>query len=218
MTAKYIFWDCDSTLLENAELHWQKHQVVTSRYGLDIPSEYNELFYHNNGQQNWAVLNKEMGFDVPMEQYLSEIDQWYHTRVLEIPLRPGVQFALDYFKNNNGRQCIVTNARTSSVRPMIKNRGLELYFDFILCKEDYPNRKPHPDPYLTAHKRMEDLEGYMIDKNDCVAIEDDPYGVTSAAAAGIPVIHRRLKDDLPPAPDATKSVFNEADFLETLGL
>lgn len=216
MTPKFIFWDCDSTLLDNSELHWQKHLAVTGHHGFNLKPEYREAFYHNNGQQNWQMMNADLGFNVPMEQYLSEIDAWYHAKILEIPLRPGVQFALNHFKQNSAHQCVVTNARTTSVRPMIENKGLMKYFDFMLCKEDYPDRKPHPAPYLTAHARMQDLTGQQIDKRDCIAIEDDPYGVTSAASAGIPVIHRRLKDDLPPAPDAMISVYSEGDFLKAL--
>jgi len=216
MTAKYIFWDCDSTLIENAELHWQKHLAVTKHHGFDIKPEYRELFYHNNGEQNWRMMHDELGFHVPMDQYLREIDTWYHAKILEIPLRPGVGKALDHFKNTGAKQCVVTNARTASVRPMLENRGLMPYFEFILCKEDYPNRKPHPAPYATAHARMEELESANINKQDCIAIEDDPYGVESAMAAGIPVIHRRLKRDSPPVIGALASVYDEDEFLKVL--
>ncbi|HNQ92386.1 MAG TPA: HAD family phosphatase [Alphaproteobacteria bacterium] len=216
MTAKYIFWDCDSTLLDNAELHWQKHLAITSKYGLDLAPDYRERFYHNNGAQNWKLLNEELGFEIPTTQYLKEIDDWYHSKILEIPLRPGVAYALDFLKRSGARQCVVTNARTSSVRPMIENKGLLPYFEFVWCKEDYKERKPHPTPYLTAHARMENATEHKIDKSDCIAIEDDAYGVTAASAAGIPVIHRRLRDDVPPAPEALTSVYTEADFLKAL--
>lgn len=215
-TAKFIFWDCDSTLLDNSRLHWEKHVAVTARHGLTLPESYNKAFYHNNGQQNWTIMNRDFGFNVPVEQYLKEVDEWYHARILETPLRPGVQKALDHFKSSGARQCVVTNARTASVVPMIRNKGLMDYFEFLLCKEDYPERKPHPAPYLTAHARMEELTGAPIDKSTCVAIEDDPYGVTSASAAGIPVIHRRLTDDVPPSPEAIASVYSEEDFLKVL--
>ena len=216
MTAKFIFWDCDSTLMENAELHWQKHLAITKQNGFEIKSEYREAFYHNNGEQNWRMMNTELGFNIPMEQYLREIDIWYHTKILEIPLRPGVQKALDFFKDNGAKQCVVTNARTASVRPMLENKGLMPYFDFILCKEDYPNRKPHPAPYQTAHARMEEITKSIIDKQDCIAIEDDPYGVESAIAAGIPVIHRRLYKDSPKVNEALTSVYDEEEFLSAL--
>lgn len=216
MTAKYIFWDCDSTLLDNSELHWQKHLAITSKYGLALATDYRERFYHNNGEQNWKLMNTELGFNVPTAQYLKEIDDWYHAKILEIPLRPGVQTALDFFRTNGAKQCVVTNARTASVRPMIENKGLLPYFEFVWCKEDYKERKPHPTPYLTAHARMEEITGKEINKAECLAIEDDAYGVTAAAAAGIPVIHRRLRDDIPTAPEALASVYGEDDFLKVL--
>lgn len=216
MTPKFIFWDCDSTLLDNSELHWQKHLAITGKHGFTIKPEYREAFYHNNGEQNWRMMHEDLGFDVPMTDYLEEIDQWYHAKILEIPLRPGVEQALIHFKQKNAKQCVVTNARTASVRPMIENKDLMPFFEFILCKEDYPNRKPHPAPYLTAHARMEELTGTTIDKNDCLAVEDDPFGVESAMAAGIPVIHRRLHDLSPKVDGALASVFSEEDFLKII--
>ncbi len=212
----YIFWDCDSTLLDNSRLHWEKHVAVTARHGVNLDAKYRAEFYHNNGEQNWQLMHREIGFDVPINQYLQEIDDWYHAKILEIPLRAGVFEALQYFKDRHARQCVVTNARKASVLPMIENKGLMDFFEFAWCKEDYPNRKPHPAPYLTAYDKMCEIAGCVIDKDECLAIEDDPYGVTAAAAAGIPVLHRRLYDETPPAPGALESLFSEGDFLRFL--
>lgn len=216
MTWKYIFWDCDSTLLDNSRLHWEKHVAVTARHGVTLDPKYRAEFYHNNGEQNWTLMNRELGFDVPMCDYLHEIDEWYHAKILEIPLREGVAEALSHFRDHGAKQCVVTNARKSSVLPMIENKGLMGFFEFAWCKEDYPNRKPHPAPYLTAYDKMCEIAGCAIDKAECLAIEDDPYGVTAAAAAGIPVLHRRLHDHIPPAPEAIESVFSKEDFLKLL--
>src|SRR5262249_53161624 len=57
--------------------------------------------------------------------------------------------------------------------------GLLPYFDFVLTPDDYPRRKPHPDPYLRA------IERSGVDAVRCVAIEDSERGVMSATAAGI---------------------------------
>lgn len=213
---KFVFWDCDNTLVQNGKIHWQKHVHVLKEHGIDIDPKYFQTFYHNNGEQNWQLLVKDYGFTVPCDQYLREIDQWYHARVAEAPLRDGVPEALDKFYNMGARQCVVTNARTSSVLPMLNSKNLMPYFDFVLCKEDYTSRKPHPMPYLTAYGRMEELHGGPIDKATCLAIEDDPFGVQSAHAAGLPVIHRRRAEEDLPESAAITSVYTGEDFLKAL--
>lgn len=216
MPPRFVFWDCDNTLIENADLHWRKHQVVLAHHGFTLPESTRPIFYHNNGNQNWHWLVDNLGLNISCQDYLLEIDTWYHAHIHELPLRPGVAWALDYFRQNNYKQCVVTNARRSSVEPMLDVQKIAPYFEFTWCKEDYANRKPDPTPYLSAIDKMAELVGHAIAKEDCLAIEDDPYGVTAAHKAGITVIQRRLVRDEAPSPDATLSLYDEDDFVNAL--
>ncbi len=213
---KFVFWDCDNTLVSNGQIHWEKHVNVLARHGIALDQKYHEDFYHNNGEQNWQLLVRDFGFTIPCADYLKEVDAWYHERIALAPLRDGVGKALEKFHDNGTHQCVVTNARTASVLPMLTAKNLMPYFDFVLCKEDYTERKPHPMPYLTALKKMEDLHGGPIDPLSCMVIEDDPYGVTAAHAAGLPVLHRRRFEHEPPEPIATASLYTGDEFLKYL--
>ena len=55
-------------------------------------------------------------------------------------------------------------------------------FDVVVAGDDVEQSKPHPDPYLTAARLL------GVDPADCLAIEDSPTGVRSAAAAGCGVV------------------------------
>jgi beta-phosphoglucomutase-like phosphatase (HAD superfamily) len=55
-------------------------------------------------------------------------------------------------------------------------------FDVLVCGDEVDNTKPHPEPYLLAAKLL------GVDIGGCVAIEDSPTGVASAAAAGARVL------------------------------
>ncbi len=213
---RFVFWDCDNTLIENANLHWLKHKEILKQMGIDLPEQFRKPLFLNNGQQNWEWITENLGLNMPCDEYLSKIDAWYHAHIHELPLRAGIPWALDYFKNTGAKQCVVTNARRASVEPMLTVQKILPYFEFTVCKEDYTGRKPDPMPYLTAITKMEHLIGASIDKNDCLAIEDDPAGVTAANLAGIKVIQRRYQMDDIPAPDATISLFNEADFVAAI--
>lgn len=212
----YIFWDADNTLTANGDLHWRKHVETAQRYGVTINSSFQMRIYHNNGAQNWLWLTTELGLDVPQDTYLAEIDQWYSDHVSEISFRPGVEEALDLFAAAGCRQCVVSNGRRNSVLMALNAKGIVPRFDFILCKEDYEGRKPDPAPYLAARAKMEGIVGAYIDPDHCLAIEDDPLGVSSAHSARIPVIHRRLRDDDAHAMEASRSVYTEEDFLSAV--
>jgi beta-phosphoglucomutase-like phosphatase (HAD superfamily) len=213
---RFVFWDCDNTLVENAALHWQKHEVTLLKNGYTLPADVKRTFYHNNGNQNWQWMVDNIGLTIPCDDYLKEVDAWYHANVHQVPFRGGIPWALEYFKNNNVKQCVVTNARRASVEPMLDVKGISPYFEFTWCKENYTARKPDPMPYLSALENMERVTGQKIDKSECLAIEDDPLGVTAAHLAGIPVIQRRYQDDETPSPDADISVFNEDAFIAAI--
>ena len=91
--------------------------------------------------------------------------------------------------------CVVSNGRTHSVMAALKGKNLAGHFKFILCTEDYEGRKPEPTPYLAAMTRMRQMMNRPVYEEDCLAIEDDPKGVTSAKAAGMNVIHRAIGDE-----------------------
>jgi beta-phosphoglucomutase len=212
---RFVFWDCDNTLVSNGQIHWEKHVNVLARHGITLEPKYHQSFYHNNGEQNWQLLVKDYGFNVPCDVYLKEVDAWYHARIAQAPLRDGVGEALARFHQNGAHQCVVTNARTASVRPMLEAKNLMPYFEFVLCKEDYTERKPHPMPYLTAFDKMQATHGPIV-KSECLAIEDDPLGVRSAHDAGLPVLHRRRFEHELPEPVAAASLYTGDDLLKFL--
>lgn len=214
--ARYIFWDSDNTLTDNGELHWRKHRETLAKQGVILDERHKPRVYQNNGAQNWEWFRDELGLQLDCPAYLRLIDRWYQDHVGEISFRPGVPEALDLFAAAGCHQCVVSNGRRNSVMISLEAKAVVSRFDFILCKEDYAGRKPDPVPYLTARARMEAVVGSSVDPETCLAIEDDPLGVTSAHAAGLPVIHRRLKDTAPPAPEARCSVFSKEDFLEEI--
>lgn len=187
----FVFWDSDNTLINTAEHHWRKHVETLKTHGIDLDEKYRKKIYENNGFQNWEWISEELGLAVPQEEYLSQIDQWYFDHIDDIQIRSGVIEALDYFKQGNVPQAVVSNGRRKSVLSALQAKKLFPYFDFILCKEDYEGRKPDPAPYQQALYNMKvKYNREDIDPAHCLVIEDDPLGVQSGEAAGMTVLHR----------------------------
>lgn len=196
-TINYVFWDSDNTLVETAEHHWRKHVEVLKTLDIKLDEKYRKKIYENNGNQNWTWITQELGLGLPQAEYLSRIDAWYFDHIGEIKIRDGVIDAIEYFKENNIKQAVVSNGRKKSVMASLKAKNLPQYFEFILCKEDYEGRKPDPEPYLTALFRMESSLDVKIDPAQCLVIEDDPLGVEAGEAAKMSVLYRPIGDDKP---------------------
>lgn len=196
-TIQYVFWDSDNTLVETAEHHWRKHVETLKALGISLDNKYRQKIYKNNGAQNWEWLTEELGLDIPRQSYLDKIDGWYFDNIGQVKIRDGVLDSLHYFNAHKIPQAVVSNGRRCSVMSALEAKALIPYFKFILCKEDYLGRKPSPTPYLTALKKMEELEGVKITPANCLVIEDDPLGVKAGEAAGMQVFHRPMGDDVP---------------------
>ena len=187
---QYVFWDSDNTLVNTAEHHWRKHAETLKIHGITLGEEHREKIYTNNGSQNWEWITKELGLDIPQDQYLNEIDAWYFDHIDEIEIRDGVLDAITEFNQRGLPQAVVSNGRRRSVMAALDAKSLSRHFEFILCKEDYEGRKPDPAPYLAGLKQMEQRLGTTIDPATCLVIEDDPKGVESGKAAGMQTFYR----------------------------
>lgn len=209
MTAvRYVFWDSDNTLVDTAEMHWRKHVETLRSYGIVLDEKYRPRIYENNGGQNWVWFQDELGLQASGEDYLDKADTWYAAHIRDIVLRPGVAEALDIFARAGVPQAVVSNGRRPSVTRALEARALLRHMRFVITIEDCKNRKPHPEPYLNALKKMEEIEGKTILPETCLVIEDDPKGAQAGLAAGMQVLHRPPEDN-----DAEKFLARCKEFL-----
>jgi HAD superfamily hydrolase (TIGR01509 family) len=68
------------------------------------------------------------------------------------------------------------------------------HFAVTVAGDEVARRKPAPDPYLEAARRLH------VDPRRCVALEDSPPGVASALAAGCVVVAVPDLAPIPPRP------------------
>jgi beta-phosphoglucomutase-like phosphatase (HAD superfamily) len=80
---------------------------------------------------------------------------------------------------------IASGALGAEIRRILDHERLTGYFRAIVSAEDTPRSKPAPDPYRRALSLLAQADGVPLRPPDCVAIEDSPWGLQSARAAGL---------------------------------
>jgi HAD superfamily hydrolase (TIGR01509 family) len=80
---------------------------------------------------------------------------------------------------------IASGALGDEIRHVLRREQLTGYFRAIVSAEDTPVSKPAPDPYLRAVALLAGALGEPLRAADCVALEDSPWGLQSARAAGL---------------------------------
>lgn len=68
------------------------------------------------------------------------------------------------------------------VHAALDSLGLSPRMSVVVCGEDVARGKPDPEPYLRA------AAGIGLAPADCLAVEDSPNGIRSAASAGLTVL------------------------------
>ena len=123
-------------------------------------------------------------------------------------LMPGANELLETVKASGLRAVIATATDLERTEQYLSELGIAHYFDQLICATMVKQGKPAPDIYLyacsQANRRPE----------ACVAVEDSPNGVRSAAAAGCRVI--MVPNQSQPDEELNRLIWKKADSLSVL--
>ncbi len=173
-----VLWDMDGTLVDT-EPYW-------------IACEH-ELVSRHGGTWTDADAHSIVGFDlldaghelrtrggVAMEP--AEIANWLLDGVIELvadqlPWRPGAPELLAECLAE-GVPCAMVTMSWRRLADAVIAAAPPGSFTASITGDEVTNGKPDPEPYLAAAAAL------GVDAHACVAIEDSPTGVASAAAAG----------------------------------
>jgi HAD superfamily hydrolase (TIGR01509 family) len=112
--------------------------------------------------------------------------RWITARVGELfrgglSMRPGANRLLTTLRESNVPMGLVTNTARDLVDLALETIGRE-FFDIIVCGDEVSHQKPNPEPYERAVRLL------GLHPKDCIAVEDSPTGVESAARCGCHVL------------------------------
>jgi beta-phosphoglucomutase-like phosphatase (HAD superfamily) len=80
---------------------------------------------------------------------------------------------------------IASGALGVEIRRVLDREGLRSFFKAIVAAEDTIVSKPAADPYWRALALLAETVGAPLPPAECVAVEDSPWGLQSAKAAGL---------------------------------
>ncbi|ANJ27029.1 HAD family hydrolase [Agromyces aureus] len=173
-----VLWDMDGTIVDT-EPYWMaaEEELVGSFGGTWTHEDAMRLV--GSGLWESARIFQEHGVDLDADAIVA----WLTERVREqlnefgLPWRPGARELLEALREASVPTALVTMSVRSMADDVIAAIPFHA-FDAIVTGDSVDNAKPHPEPYLVAAAEL------GVDIADCVAFEDSPTGVASAAAAG----------------------------------
>ncbi len=182
---KAVLFDFDGVVVQSEPLHLLSFRMLLEPLGVTISEErwYREF----TGIGSTAIITalfKDFGINEDVRSWVEWRKKIYQDLIEEgkLSATPGILDFLKYLRQRGIKTAVVSGGHGTNIRFALKELGLSEYFDIIVGLEDVQHRKPHPECFLTAAKKL----GIM--PSECLAIEDSPSGTAAAHAAGMKLV------------------------------
>jgi len=189
-----VLWDMDGTLIDSEPLWLEAEQRMLHRYGLEMSPETSKLMVGSglwDAAEHFRELGVPMSADDIVAEWVAGVSDGMDRG--EVTWRPGARELLASLRAAGVPSALVT----MSVRSLAERVAALLpddTFAAIVAGDEVQRPKPHPEPYLRGAAAL----GVPI--AGCLAIEDSPTGLRSAAASGAVAIGVVNLVDLSAAP------------------
>lgn len=178
-----VIFDLDGTVLINEEIYSSAFLEVLKKHGVS-----DKDLGHNHPQtpgiglrENWEVLKKRYTLpqNLSLGALVHETQDIYHLNLDKVKIRPGFHQLHQDLTEQDVLLALATSNDWWLVEDELQDLGLQKYFDATVTGEEVAYKKPAPDIFLEASKKL------GVEPQSCVVIEDSVAGVEAAKAAGM---------------------------------
>jgi HAD superfamily hydrolase (TIGR01509 family) len=175
-----VIFDMDGLLFDTEAL-WQEALLsAAAEAGHAIPDEVYSKSIGVRRSQTRGLFLSHFGGDFLFDDFHASWSRhFWLIAENKLALKPGASELLDVVDQLRLPRAIATSSSRTTVERHLAAHGLSDRFDQIVCRGDYENGKPAPDPFLRAAERL------GVEPRSCLALEDSHVGVRSASAAGM---------------------------------
>jgi HAD superfamily hydrolase (TIGR01509 family) len=172
-----VLFDWDGTLVDSLAAIYRANTRALATIGITMDWDWFRERYTPDWRRSYAELG------VPEHLYDELADRWaremQHARPRALP---HARRGLWRLQRRGVRLGVVTASMRAVVEPGIERLNLGARFEVVVCSDDVPRTKPHPDG---LHRALEILG---LDAEDALYVGDTPTDLAMAAAAGTPFV------------------------------
>ena len=174
-----------------------KSTAYVPPYEVSTDKDYINMCRGTNRKDTLKILGDVFGPDFDSEAFLNRTTELFYMyeESQGIPLMPYAAQILSYLKPKY-RLALASSTNGRAVERQLTNAGVIDFFETRTTGEMVEHSKPDPEIYLMACRSL------GLEPEVCVAVEDSPNGIRSAAAAGLKVI--MVPDKVRPTPELEK--------------
>jgi len=180
-----VIFDFDGVILDSETPEYESHRRIYERCGAALTvGEWCDaigIWTEGHDDRRFATLCERSSSAPSRDAYHAERRRIFDALVPREPMR-GIRDLLLALADAGIPAAIASTAPARWVVPAAERIGIGRFFRTVVTSDDVPRRKPAPDVYLEAARRL------GAEPARVVAIEDSGPGVTSARAAGMKTV------------------------------
>ncbi len=176
-----LIFDCDGTLADTMPIHYKAWCATLGEHAVHFPEP---MFNDLGGVPTHRVveiLNERHQLGLPVHELVSAKEALFQQWSLDVqPIEPVVAVARRF--HGIKPLGVASGGHRHIVRRTLELLGVLDLFGAVVCSEDTPRGKPHPDPFLEAARLL------GVEPGRCLVFEDSVTGLSAAQAAGMQCI------------------------------
>jgi HAD superfamily hydrolase (TIGR01509 family) len=181
MAIELVIFDCDGVLVDSERLANQVLAELLTELGLATTTDQSIATYMGLSMASVVTMVEERLGRRPPDDFLDRYRAATFA-AFDRELR-AVDGVLAVIEGLRWPSCVATSGDPDRVRRTLTLTDLHHHFEGrVFSAVEVPRGKPHPDLFLHAADRM------GADPRRCVVVEDSPFGVRGARAAGMAVL------------------------------
>jgi len=179
-----VIFDLDGVITDTAEFHYQAWRRMAEEEGLGFSRDDNEKLrgVSRRASLELVLKGKKLPENIKLE-LMERKNNYYREQIKTISVEdilPGVVDILNQLKGAGVKLALASASKNA--RDVIKNLGIEDYFEVIADGFSVKKTKPAPDLFLFVAEKL------SVPPSCCIVVEDAEAGIKAAGSAGMSTV------------------------------
>ncbi|UCF66614.1 MAG: HAD family phosphatase [Acidobacteriota bacterium] len=175
-----VAFDLDGVLVDTEAINVRAAYEAFSSSGCALAASDRTSIVGRHPDDYVPLLAARFGLSSDVERQIRARQNETYIRLWsrDARARDGVEKVLPWLCQRGFRLALATSAGRGHARRCLERFEIDRFFEIVLTKDDVARRKPDPEIYLLAVRRL------GIDAASLLIVEDSEHGVVAARGAG----------------------------------
>ncbi|MDD6483649.1 MAG: beta-phosphoglucomutase [Clostridiales bacterium] len=180
---KAVIFDLDGVIVSTDDCHFKAWKKMADEEGIYFDREINNRLRGVSRMESLEIVLEKSEREYSEEEKLQLAERkndYYKQLITELTpddILPGVKDRLEELKKNGIKIAIGSSSKNTPI--ILKQIGLDGYFDAVSDGNNITNSKPDPEVFVKAGQML------GIDSENCMIVEDADAGIEAGKRAGM---------------------------------